>query len=73
MNRAIGIVIAIENTPHGDSASALTTTRPSTAMRMTMIVMTASIAAQPPTGPSVSRAIWPMLRPPRRVEMASTM
>ena len=26
------------------------------------------IAAQPPTGPSSSRAIWPRLRPSRRVE-----
>ena len=73
MKSAIGIVIASEKTPQGDSVSALTTTRPSTAIRMIMIVMTANMAAQPPPRPSVSRAIWPRLRPPRRVEMASTM
>ena len=72
MKRAIGIVIAMEKTPHGLSASALTTTRPSTASRMTMITNTPTIAAVPPTPPSSSRAIWPSERPRRRVEMAST-
>ena len=38
MKSAIGIVMAIENTPHGLAASALTTTRPR--IPMTMIMMT---------------------------------
>ena len=33
---------------------------------------TAMIAAQPPTGPSSSLAIWPRERPPRRMEKNST-
>ena len=57
MNSAMGMVIAIENTPHGDSASALTTTSPSTAMRMIMMTNTPISAATPPTRPSSSRAI----------------
>lgn len=72
MKIAIGMVIAMENTPHGLSASALTTTRASTASRITMITSTATIAAMPPMGPSSSRAIWPSERPRRRVEMTST-
>src|SRR5665811_1919178 len=39
MNNAIGIVSAIEKTPHGDSANALTTTRASTARMMIMIAV----------------------------------
>ena len=57
MKMAIGIVIAMENTPQGLSASALTTTRPSTAKRITMMTSTPTIAAVPPTVPSSSRAI----------------
>ena len=57
MKMAIGIVIAMENTPQGLSASALTTTRPSTAKRITMMTSTPMIAAVPPTVPSSSRAI----------------
>ncbi len=72
MNSAIGIVMAIEKTPHGLSANALTTTSASTAIRITMMTSTATMAAVPPTVPSSSRAIWPRLRPLRRVEMAST-
>ena len=68
MNSAIGIVIAIENVPHGESASALTTTSASTASRMIMIENTAISAATPPTGPISSRAIWPRLLPSRRIE-----
>ena len=37
MNSAIGIVIAMLNVPHGEFASALTTTSARTASRMTMI------------------------------------
>src|SRR6476660_5467943 len=48
----IGIVIEMENTPHGLSARALTTTSASTASRMVMITSTPTMAATPPTGPS---------------------
>ncbi len=65
MNRAIGIVIASENVPHGESARAWTTTSASTASRITMMARTATMAAVPPTGPISSRAIWPRLRPLR--------
>ena len=68
MNSAIGIVIAIENTPHGDCASALTTTSARTASRMIMIEKTAISAATPPTGPISSRAICPSDLPSRRIE-----
>ena len=68
MKIAIGIVIASENVPHGESASALTTTSASTASRMIMIEKTAISAAMPPTGPISSRAIWPRLLPSRRIE-----
>jgi hypothetical protein len=57
MNRAIGMVIAMENVPHGDLASALTTTSASTPSKMIMMVKTAMSAATPPTGPISSRAI----------------
>ena len=68
MNSAMGIVSAIENTPHGDSASALTTTRASTARMMIMIAKTAIRAAMPPTTPISSRTICPRLLPSRRIE-----
>ena len=57
MNSAIGIVIAMENTPHGLSARALTTTSARTAMMMIMMTNTATSAATPPNRPSSSRAI----------------
>jgi hypothetical protein len=72
MKMAIGMVIEMENTPHGLSARALTTTRASTASRITMITSTPTIAATPPTVPSSSRAIWPRERPRRRTEMDRT-
>ncbi len=68
MKNAIGMVIAIENVPHGDSASALTTTSASTASRMIMMSSTAISAAAPPNGPISSRAICPRLLPSRRTE-----
>jgi len=71
MKKAIGIVIASENVPHGDCASALTTTSARTASRMIMIENTATSAATPPTGPISSRAIWPRLLPSRRMEKNS--
>ena len=72
MKSAIGIVIEIENTPHGLSASALTTTSASTASRMTMMTSTPTMAAAPPTVPSSSLAIWPSERPRLRTEIDST-
>jgi hypothetical protein len=68
MNRAIGMVIAIENVPHGESASAFTTTSASTPRRMIMMTNTETSAAMPPIGPISSRAIWPRLLPLRRIE-----
>jgi hypothetical protein len=47
---------------------AFTITRPSTEIRITRIIRVPTSAAPPPTGPSSSRAIWPRLRPSRRVE-----
>ncbi len=67
------MVMAMENTPHGDSARAPMTTMPRTAMRMIMMESTPRMAAQPPIGPSSSRAIWPSERPRRRMEMCRTM
>ena len=73
MNSAIGIVQAIEKTPHGEAASALTTTSASTARMMIMMPKTATRAAAPPTGPISSRIIWPRLLPLRRIEKNSTI
>ena len=72
MNRAIGMVIATEKTPHGLSPSAFTTTRARIATMMIMIASVAIRAANPPTRPSSSRAICPSERPPRRIEKNST-
>lgn len=72
MKSAIGMVMATENTPHGDSPRALTTTRARMAVMITMISRVAMIAAVPPTRPSSSRAIWPSERPPRRIEKNRT-
>ena len=72
MNSAIGIVIAMLNVPHGEFASALTTTSARTASRMIMIDSTATSAAMPPTGPISSRAIWPSDLPSRRMEKNRT-
>src|SRR5882762_7149361 len=57
MKMAMGMVIAIEKTPHGLSARALTTTSARTASRITMMTSTPTMAAAPPTAPSSSRAI----------------
>ena len=65
---AIGIVAATVEVAHGLCFSAFTTTRPRTAMRMIMIIVAPTSAAQPPSGPSSSRAIWPRLRAWRRVD-----
>ena len=72
MKNAIGIVMAMLNVPHGEFASALTTTSARTASRITMIDSTATSAAAPPTGPISSRAICPRLLPSRRIEKNRT-
>ena len=72
MKRAIGMVMAMENTPQGLWASPRTTTSASTAMMMTMMTKAPTRAAAPPVAPSSSRAIWPRERPRRRVEIHNT-
>ncbi len=52
MNSAMGIVIDTENTPHGLSPSALTTTSARIATMMITMSSDATIAAVPPTRPS---------------------
>ena len=68
MNSASGIVMAIVNTPHGLSASALTKTRPTPASAMTMMKRMATAAVKPATGPISMRAISASDLPFRRVE-----
>ena len=72
MNSAMGMVSAMEKTPHGDSARALTTMSASTARMMIMMANTATSAATPPTGPISSRTICPRLFPLRRIEKNMT-
>ena len=69
---ASGMVAAIVNKPHGLSASAFTTTRPSTARMMVMIASRLTIAIRPITGLSSSLSIWPSDLPLRRIEENST-
>ena len=57
MKRAMGMVMAIENTPHGLLASARTTTRASTAITIVMMTGTPMRAATPAVAPSSSRTI----------------
>ncbi len=73
MNTAIGMVIAMEKTPQGLSASALMMTTPRTAMRMTMMRMMPMEAMIPPVRPSSSRVICPSERPLRRMEKNRTI
>src|SRR4030095_13052244 len=68
MNRAMGMVMAREKVPQGESARAFTTTRASTASRMMMIAHTATRRAAPPNGQTSSRArrqMWGADDPPR--------
>ena len=62
---AIGTVAATVEVAQMLCFIALTTTRPSTAMRMTMIISTPISAMNPATGPISSRAILPSDRPSR--------
>ena len=68
MSIAIGMVMARVKAPHGESLSAFTTTRATTASRMTMIPRTETMARSPARRPTSSRAIWPSERPSRRSE-----
>ena len=68
MNRAIGMVAAMVNVPHGLPFNALTTTSPTTANRTIMIKRTVISAVNPPTFPISCRAIWPRDFPSRRME-----
>ena len=72
MKMAMGMVMAMENTPQGLWPSARTTTSASTAMMITMMTKAPMRAAAPPVAPSSSRAIWPSDRPRRRVEIHNT-
>ena len=73
MKIAIGIVATTVKVPHGLCASALTTTRASTASRITMIMSTPISAMVPAAGPISARIMSPSERPSRRVEAHSTM
>ncbi len=68
MNSATGMVAAIVNVPQGLPFSAFTTTSPTTASKITMISSTVTSATKPPTFPISSFAIWPSVRPLRRME-----
>ena len=57
ISKAMGIVQAIVNSPHGDARSALTTINASTASRIIMIASTATIAVTPVTLLTSSLAI----------------
>jgi hypothetical protein len=62
------MVAAMVNEPHGLSASAFTTTKPSTASRMVMIETMLICASSPAKGPTSSRTISPSDFPPRRID-----
>ena len=68
ISRAMGIVQAMVNSPHGLALRAFTTISASTASRMIMIARMATIAARPATGFTSSFAIWPSDLPSRRSE-----
>ena len=73
MISAIGIVIAIVNTPQGLFASACTTTSASTASKMVMIASTLMSASAPTPGPISSFTIWPNVFPPRLTDAKSVI
>ncbi len=71
MNIPMGMVMAIVNTPHALSASALTTASPRPASAMVMMKRMARAAVMPAADPISSRAISASDLPPRRVEAHS--
>ena len=72
MMKASGMVAAMVKSPHGLSASALTTTNPSTASRIVIIANRLIIATKPMNGLSSSFSIWPRDFPSLRIEANST-
>ena len=68
MTKASGMVHAMVKSPHGLSASALTTTRPSTANRIVIMANKLIIATRPMKGFSSSLSIWPRDFPSLRME-----
>ncbi len=72
-NIAIGTVAPTVNTPHGLSASALTTTSASTASKMTMMARMAINAMNPAGVFNSSLTICPSDRPSRRREANKMM
>ncbi len=68
MRRPMGMVMAMVKVPQGLPLRALTTMRPTTASRMTMMRKTVMSETKPPTLPISSRAIWPSVLPLRRME-----
>ncbi len=68
MKIATGMVAAIVKVPHALPLSAFTTTSPTTASRITMMMRTVTSAMKPPTLPISSRAILPSDLPSRRME-----
>ena len=68
MNIAMGMVAATVKTPHGDSASAFTTTSASTASRMIMIDRMAMTPMTPAALLISSRTICASDLPSRRID-----
>ena len=72
MNSAIGMVLATAKVPHGLPFSAFTTTRASTASRITQMRMMPIPTTPPAAGPISVRIISPSDLASRRVEKNST-
>ena len=72
MIRAIGMVIPMENTAHGEAAMALMATSARNAMAMAVITTRKMDRIIPPNLPISSVAIWPRERPRRLAEIHST-
>ncbi len=70
MNMAMGMVAATVKTPQGLSASALTTTRASTASSTIMMAKIARVPTLPAMALISSRTIWARDFPSRRSEAA---
>ena len=72
MTKAMGTVMAMVKKPHGLPFSALTTTRPTTAIMMVMIESTLMSAVKPARLLTSSLAICPSDLPSRRTEQNRT-
>ena len=73
ISKAIGIVIAMVKTPHGLFASACTTTKASTASKITIMASTLINASAPTPRPISSFTICPSVLPRRRTDANSTI